>query len=102
MYASSSGFGDISVKFSKGRDADTLIKDMVDKGKNPSSIIVITDDKQLAYDIKQKGAHHKSTHIFLDENTKKRPLPRREGFKIGLKQMNEINQEIKDRWNEKY
>ena len=92
----------VKVIFSKGLDADSLIKDMVGRERCAGQLIVITDDKGLIAGIRGRGAQHKSTEDFLKDIYRKQADIEPDNFKIGTKQMRQINQEIKDIWSKKY
>lgn len=44
------------VIFSKGEDADSCIKSIVEKSANPKAIIVVSDDKALKFSVRSSGA----------------------------------------------
>jgi len=94
---------DLEVLFSKGQDADSLIKRIVDEITRPGSFVVVTDDKAIINYIKSKGLKHKSTSWFLQTAKRKLEKPSEDdNFKLSLKQAYGINEELKSLWSKKY
>jgi len=57
------------ILFSEGETADDLIKRIVKKSKNPKQVIVVSDDRELQFDVKKLSAKV----ISVKEFTKKIP-----------------------------
>jgi len=94
---------DLEIIFSKGQDADSLIKRMVDEKKRPGSSVVVTDDKAIINHIKSKGVKHKSTSWFLQTTRRKlEKPPEGDDSKLSLKQAYSVNEELKSFWLKKY
>lgn len=57
----------IEVKFTEGRAADELIKEMVEKAVNPADILVVTNDRQIQDFVKAQRAKVTSVKEFLSK-----------------------------------
>ena len=57
--------GPVRVTFSKGDNADNLIRKLVDKAENKRSMIVVTNDRELQYAVRALGAKVEAVEDFL-------------------------------------
>ena len=57
--------GNIKVLFSSGENADAKIKRIVEESKRPGDIVVVTDDKEIVYYVRQYKADTISVQDFL-------------------------------------
>jgi predicted RNA-binding protein with PIN domain len=55
----------IDVRFTRGKEADWMIYEMVRKSKNPKQVRVITDDKDLGRKVSVEGAGVMTTVQFI-------------------------------------
>jgi predicted RNA-binding protein with PIN domain len=95
--------GQVDVVFSKGQDADSLIKGMVDQARNVKSLVVVTDDKSIIYYARSKGTHLESTKSFLSAvSSKTKRVPEDNFFKLDSDKAQAINQELKEVWQKKF
>ncbi len=93
----------LDVKFTAGREADSLIEDIVRKERNPASIIVITDDRRLGRFVKTDGAKVEATAKFIKKIFKERKRNKMYGtdFKDDMKDAQKTTEELKKQWLEK-
>jgi predicted RNA-binding protein with PIN domain len=90
------------VKFSENESADKLIERLVKKSENPQKVIVVTDDKELRFNVKRLGAEVISVKEFgkkiPEKKSKERPIK-----KQPLKQdeAKKITEELKRIWLDK-
>ena len=64
----------VIVIFSKGESADTKIKRMVEKSKNPKRIVVVTDDKEIMFYCRSIGAALSSVREFINNSTLRKKI----------------------------
>jgi len=64
-------YGNIKIIFSRSKDADGVIVEMVDRMPNPKNAVVITDDRQLGYRVRAQGALWVGVDEFLRKKEKK-------------------------------
>jgi hypothetical protein len=88
--------------FSKGQEADLLIKKIVEESTSPKNIVVVSDDKQVQLTARLFKARISSVVDFIGGgkgNTKrvnkKISLP---DFRLSYSKMQKINEEFKQRW----
>ncbi len=93
----------LDVKFTAGREADSLIEDIVRKERNPASIIVITDDRRLGRFVKTDGAKVENTAKFIKKIFKERKRTKiyRTDFKDDIEFDQKTTEELKKQWLEK-
>ena len=92
----------LDVIFSKGQDADSLIRTMIDEKVNSKSLVIVTDDNEILYYAKSRRIRHKSAKGFLEQINRKRNTSRQdEDFKIDFKQAYKINEELRKVWMKK-
>jgi len=90
---------DFIVLFSEDETADDLIKKVVKKSKNPRQVIVVSDDRELRFEVKRLSARV----ISVEEFTKKIPAKKsREKFKdkafLKKDDAQRITEELKRIW----
>jgi len=92
--------GNIEVIFSRRVSADERIKRLVELTSAPKNIIVVSDDKEIAFFVRSCGARSMSVEDFLGTREKKRlagkkipPEP-----EISYTQMHKINEELRRLW----
>ena len=100
--------GQIRVVFSKGESADELIKRIVQNDRNPSQIVVVTNDKEIVVFTRSLGAGVQSVDKFLAKQ-KKQPqqtnlqkIEEQNGLlKVNLSytQQEAINRELRQIWS---
>ncbi|MFN0117424.1 MAG: NYN domain-containing protein [Elusimicrobiota bacterium] len=95
MQGLDSGF--VEVKFSFGKEADDVIKDLVDSMSNPSDAIVVTNDKTIQKWVKMAKARVISCEDFLMLGQKVKSDRKRE--KLDKTETDQINEEFKKLWN---
>ena len=103
------GSGDIStyvqsypyeIIFSKNESADSKIKKLVSAAKNPKEIVVVSDDREIAFFIRAVGAKPLSVNEFMGKNdvafkkARLEPVERR----LTYTEMSKINEELKKIW----
>jgi len=83
------------IYFSGAGSADSLIKDLINKFKNKSEVLVISDDRQIRYFTKNKGARS----IRIAEFIAKTKKPIKEDPKdISYTLKREITEELRKIW----
>jgi len=103
------GYSDIEVVFSRKETADERIKRMVDTASQPKNLVVISDDRDIAFFARQAGAHPMSVEEFFyrlpqvrrlkatrekkSKRQKEEPDP-----KISYSLMHKINKELSQIW----
>jgi predicted RNA-binding protein with PIN domain len=88
--------GTTRVLFSPGKDADKLIKDLVDDLAHPREAVVVTDDRAIQRWVRGVGARVLEVRTFLaagETSAKPRPMTG-----ISRDDVDAINQELKDLW----
>jgi predicted RNA-binding protein with PIN domain len=86
----------LRVIFSGDEDADTIIKDSVDRLKNPRSALVVTNDRAIQRWVRGAGARVLTCEEFLFE--KKTSTNRPNLDKPGREAVEKINSELKQIW----
>ncbi|MFH1458026.1 MAG: NYN domain-containing protein [Candidatus Omnitrophota bacterium] len=100
---------DIDVVFSRRETADTRIKRMIEAAANPKNLVVISDDKEIIFFVRQVRAHPMAVEEFLfrspqgrklqaDQQKKSKSLEEDPGPKVSYSQMQKINQEMRKIW----
>lgn len=88
--------------FSNGREADALIRDLVESSPSPGSIIVVSDDKEVRISSRllQAGVCGVEEFIRGKDNHKDPAGGKRVDEKpdLGFSQMQKINAELKKKW----
>ncbi|MFH0826785.1 MAG: NYN domain-containing protein [Candidatus Omnitrophota bacterium] len=100
---------DIEVVFSRRETADERIKRIVEAGNRPKNLVVVSDDREIAFFARQAGAQPMSVEDFLcrahpvrrlqataekkSKRQKEEPDP-----KISYSLMHKINQELSQIW----
>ncbi len=95
----------IEVVFSRGEEADSLIKKLVRNSKNPGSLIVVTEDKSIISYVKNCGVSCKKSSEFLRElkkKVKRETSDIDDNFKISSSVAYQITEELRKIWEEKY
>ncbi|MFH1505080.1 MAG: NYN domain-containing protein [Candidatus Omnitrophota bacterium] len=83
------------IVFSGSRSADEVIMSRVEKMKNKSEIIVVTDDREIRDSIKSQGAKICRTADFINNKLKK---IKEEDKDISYTLQNEITKEMRKIW----
>ncbi|MCF7873403.1 MAG: NYN domain-containing protein [Candidatus Omnitrophica bacterium] len=87
------------VLFSGGEIADNLIIKKVKQVKNKKQILVVTDDRQLAYRAKTLGAGAISVNKFMSKAKKSQKKEKTKDISYSLQR--EITEELKKIWLDK-
>jgi predicted RNA-binding protein with PIN domain len=87
--------GPTRVVFSRGKDADGVIKDMVDRLSNPRDAAVVTDDRAIQRWVRAAGAKIVSCDEFLSAGA---ASSRRRVTRITAQDAEAINEELRDVW----
>ncbi len=95
--------GTIETVFSGEKSADDVIKRMVEQSGNPRTVIVVSDDREIAFYVKAAGAHCLGVEEFI--GAKKKRTLREETLSapksdLTYTQMARINSELKKLWLE--
>ena len=88
----------IDAVFSKEESADERIKCFVEGSRNPKSIVVVSDDKQIRLVVRAAGAACLSIEEFSGrhkETGKKEEIQKPE---LSYSQIEQINKELRKRW----
>lgn len=85
----------VDVKFTSGKEADWMIKEMVRKHPNPAQIFLITDDRVLGAQASVSGAAIISTRDFI-----KKLFPAK--IKNSAKDEKELSFEVKQKINKEF
>lgn len=88
--------GSTRVIFSHGKDADKVIKDLVDDLSNPRDAVVVTDDRAIQRWVRGVGARILGVREFLSAGASA-PTPRSAG-RLNPDDMDAINRELWDLW----
>lgn len=89
-----------NVIFSKSETADERIKNIVEKAGNPKNVVVVSDDKEIAFFAKSCGAKALNIEEFIKRakhltgSEKKEPLKP----ELTYSQIHKINQELRQIW----
>lgn len=87
--------GSTRVIFSPGKDADKVIKDLVDDLSNPSEAVVVTDDRAIQRWVRGVGAKILGVQAFLSAGSK---APPRSAGRLHAEDVEAINREMWDLW----
>lgn len=87
--------GSTRVLFSPGKDADRIIKDLVDDAARPRDAVVVTDDREIQRWVRAAGAKILGAREFLAAGT---PRPRRSAGGLTASDVDEINEEFRALW----
>ncbi|MBL8023414.1 MAG: NYN domain-containing protein [Elusimicrobia bacterium] len=88
--------GTTRVLFSPGKDADKLIKDLVDDLANPREAVVVTDDRAIQRWVRGVGAQVLGVQSFLAAGTP--AVQPRKADKISRDDIDAINRELWNLW----
>jgi predicted RNA-binding protein with PIN domain len=99
----------IKTVFSSDESADETIKRIVGESGNPKQIVVVTDDKAIAYFIRSNGARAMSVLDFLSRDKRqqtRKARPKHPGLRgqelakaeLTYQQQEAINQELNSIW----
>lgn len=91
--------GPTRVIFSHGKDADRVIKDLVDELSNPREAVVVTDDRAIQRWVRGVGAKILGVREFLSAGAFS--PPRRSAGRISSEDVNAITREMWDLWKPK-
>lgn len=91
--------GPTRVMFSPGKDADQVIKNLVDDLTNPRDAVVVTDDRAIQRWVRGVGARIVGARAFLLAGTV-RTTPRLAGG-LARDDVDEINRELWNLWKQK-
>lgn len=107
-YEDAQGLGlrdNFQVLFSKGVSADEKIKAFVERSKQASEIVVVSDDKEIRFYVRMLGAQILGVCDFLsllsekkDDNRKFASGLQDEDKRLSYKEELEINRELRKRW----
>lgn len=89
--------GPSRVIFSRGRDADQVIKDQVDHLPNPREAVVVTNDRAIQKWVRGVGAKVMSCEDFIAA-AGARAAPRRRAEILNPQDAADINEELKRLW----
>ncbi|MCF7870944.1 MAG: NYN domain-containing protein [Candidatus Omnitrophica bacterium] len=84
------------IKFSGSESADDLIIKKVERVNNKKQIVVVTDDRQLAYRARSLGAKNISVDSFISKTKIKEKKEKVKDIKYSLQR--EITEELKKIW----
>jgi predicted RNA-binding protein with PIN domain len=86
--------------FTKNESADSKIKKLVSNAKNPKEIVVVSDDREIAFFIRAAGAKPLSVNEFMGKNEETFKKDRIEPVerKLTYTEMSKINEELKKIW----
>ncbi len=87
------------VIFSEEESADEKIKRLVERAVNPRNIVVVSDDKEIRFFVRTKGAKVLGVEEFI--NPQRTTVIRKEEItkpELTSEQVALINQELKERW----
>lgn len=89
--------------YSGGKSADQKIKEIVENSSNPKEIIVVTDDKEIRFTVKAKGAQVLSVEEFIfpkDSSLGQKEKKSLESSKpeLSYQKMYQINRELRKYW----
>lgn len=87
--------GSTRVIFSPGKDADKVIKDLVDDTSNPRETVVVTDDRAIQRWVRGVGAKILGVRDFLSAGAK---APPRAAGRLQAEDVDAINRELWDLW----
>jgi predicted RNA-binding protein with PIN domain len=88
--------GSTRVIFSSGRDADHVIKELVDDLSNPAEAVVVTDDRAIQRWVRGVGARVLAVKDFLSAGAG--PSKPRSGGRLDPKDVDAINEELWNLW----
>lgn len=94
-------FTSFKVIFSKGEDADSCIRGLVEKAANPKNIVVVTNDKELKFFARRSGTQIMSTDEFLSKVKVYKHVAADEGKELSFYLSNKITSELGDIWLKK-
>ena len=83
--------------FSRGRDADGVIKDRVDSLDNPRETVVVTDDRAIQRWVRAAGARVLGCSEFLSSMEPSTRRPRRAAA-LSAAETESINDELRQVW----
>lgn len=92
---------DFSIIFTKNETADDRIKSMIDKTPNPKNVIVVSDDKDIKFYCRSRGAIIFSVNDFLRKARKKSNVSKtRKGeiSELSVLERRKINAELSKIW----
>ncbi|MCM8770784.1 MAG: NYN domain-containing protein [Candidatus Omnitrophica bacterium] len=85
--------------FTKNESADEKIKKLVSKAKNPKEMVVVSDDKEIIFFIRSRGARPLSVEEFIAKSKAPRKASSDlDEFKLSYSQMSKINEELRKIW----
>ncbi|MBL0059639.1 MAG: NYN domain-containing protein [Elusimicrobia bacterium] len=88
--------GTTRVIFSPGKDADQVIKDLVDELSNPAEAVVVTDDRAIQRWVRGVGARVLAVKDFLSAGAG--PSKPRSAGRLDPKDVDAINEELWNLW----
>lgn len=97
-------YSNINVIFSKKDTADGVIKRIVESSSNPKNIMVVSDDKEIKFFVKDVGAQAIGVEEFINRHEKSKNLKKLRDETTEIKpelnhiQIAKINQELKRIW----
>lgn len=100
--------GDVNVIFSSGETADDRIKRFVRNADNKKNIIVVTDDREIIYAVRQEGAQICSSNDFISKiyskknhlKTVQKKKDQEDHKNISKALEDKVNKELEDLWLE--
>jgi hypothetical protein len=88
--------------FSKGQEADLVIKKIVEESVSPKNIVVVSDDKQVQLSARLFRAQVSGVGDFIRAGKSNTKLAGKKisalDSKLSYSKMQKINEELKDRW----
>lgn len=101
--SNNSGYGEVSVIFSRKISADEKIKKIVEGSLNRKNIIVVSNDKEIKFAVNSLGACSMQIEEFVGKKEKNHKPPKKESLKdeLNYSQKHNINEELMRIWLKK-
>ena len=92
--------GELKVIYSKGENADELIKRIVQASPSPKNIVVVSEDRQILFFVRGCGAKIMDTKEFIRkiEPVDNAPKDHNPKLEITAKQASDITKELQRLW----
>lgn len=90
----------VKIVFSREESADEKIKMLVESSRNPKTIVVVTDDRQIQSSVKFLNAQVIGVEDFITrrERLSRKAADNESDKKVNYSQMHSINQELRKLW----
>lgn len=101
--SNNSGYGEVSVIFSRKISADEKIKKIVEGSLNRKNIIVVSNDREIKFAVNSLGACSMQIEEFVGRKEKSQKRTRKQSLKdeLNYSQKHDINEELTRIWLEK-